>query len=254
MNGNPMNQTDLSASPNRPESHKETKGLLGIKPIITIAVILILVIAFPIICHFTGGTIGKIVGTAAGSFRAVTEDIPNGYYQGKEDGLNADDTSISINKIRETGNLAVLAANAKLINLHAVGEKYKALYEIPTDVIFTVDLTQMKTYEDADGYGAMIVEVPEPAARIEIDPEKVKKLDDWQRYIFNGSTEDGMKAYTNMLKSITNNAAEELQDYDLLLVSAENSAEKQIKALIESIDGDTRNVKVLFSKKGSEKQ
>ena len=79
---------------------------------------------------------GKAVGLVTGSYKGYTE----GDTKGKADGLKAEDTGAVVsNRMNEIGNLEVLVAGVRLKNVHAVGNKYKALYLLAGNAVFTVD-------------------------------------------------------------------------------------------------------------------
>ena len=108
-----------------------------------LCLLLVLAIVFPIVCASLGAVQGKIVGLAVGSYKAVTESVPSGYSDGKDQGLSAEDTKSTIAAYtRGIGKLEVLVAGVKLSNFHQVGDKYAALYLTKGNAVFTVDLSE----------------------------------------------------------------------------------------------------------------
>ena len=223
---------------------KITKMPSRIKLLILIILVFAFAVSFPFICGFAGRNFGRVVGTAVGSFQAVTVDMPEAYSQGKEDGLNAEDIRTDIQtKVREVAKLDVLAANAVISDAHRVGEKYAALYTFGADVIFSVDLSVAVVYQ-ADDH--LIIRLPKPVGQINIDSTKTRLEESWQKFLFDGSTKDGITAYINSVKQIQEDAENTLEDYDRLQQSAEDSAVKQIKMLAGAIAGDESTVEIVF--------
>ena len=214
------------------------------KLIIIASIAVLFTVLFPIICSVIGGSFGTSVGTAVGTFHAVTEDMPKAYAEGKTDGLSAEDTEVGINKVKEVGKLDVLAANAKLTDVHKVGDKYAALYEMGADVIFSVDVSQASFLY---GDNLIVVLLPPPEAEINFDSTKTKVVADWQSWLplfGNGSTKDGLDAYFNSLKKIKINAKEQIENYDYLEKQASDSAKKQVKELAQMLVEKGTNVEV----------
>lgn len=222
----------------------------GSKMITLIVLAVVFIIAFPIISSITGGNVGRVVGTAVGSFQALTEDMPVAYSQGVQAGLNAEDVRLDYqNRIREIGELSVLAANAEITDVLKVGNKYEGLYTFGADVIFTVDITQATVYQAEN---KLIIKLPEPVGKINIDSTKTRLEDEWQRTLFNGSTENGITAYINSLKNIQNSTEESLKEYDQLKKQAEDSTIKQVAMITEMVVGSDKQVEIEFEGKAGE--
>ena len=200
------------------------------KLIIIAAVAVLFAFLFPLICSITGRGFGTTVGTAVGTFHAVTEDMPKAYNEGKSDGLSATDTQAVVNQIKEVGKLDVLAATAKITDVLKDGDKYAALYEMGADVVFSIDISQAELR-----FGENVVEVvlPMPEVEINLDSTKTRLVDDWKRLLFDGSTKDGIDAYINSLKQIRSKIKEKIDNYAYLEKRAADSAEQQIKELAQ---------------------
>lgn len=208
--------------------------------------------AFPIISNILGKNFGNVVGSAVGSFQAVTVDMPEAYNQGKEDGLSAADTRTEIqNRLQEIGKLDVLAANATIHNLNKVGDKYSALYEFGADVIFSVDLSKATVLT---GDSSIEIKLPKPVMEMNIDSTRTKLLAAWQRGWFAGTTEDGLTAYLNSFDQIQNNAPETLENYEWLMERAENSAREQIIMLTGFVAEKGKQIEVRFEETAGDHQ
>lgn len=207
---------------------------------------------FPIISNMAGRTFGNTVGSAVGSFQAVTVDMPEAYTQGKEDGLSAVDTQTKLqNRIQEIGKLDVLAANAKINDVNRVGDKYAALYEFGADVIFSVDFSKTSVLT---GDSSIQINLPDPSVEINIDSTKTKLLAVRERGWFNGTTEDGLKEYLNSVGQLQNNARESLSNYDWLANRAKESAKNQVTMLTEYVAEKGTKIEVRFEETAGDNQ
>lgn len=208
--------------------------------------------AFPIICNSVGKNYGNMVGAAVGSFQAVTVDMPEAYNQGKEDGLSAADTRTELQgRLQEIGKLDVLAANAKITDVHRVGDKYSALYEFGADVVFSVDLSQTSVYA---GDEIIQINLPKPNAEINLDSTRTRLLAEYQHGWFNGTTEEGITAYLNSVKNIQGNAQDVLDNYDWLQQRAEQAATDQAAMLAGIVAEKGTKVVIRFEETAGEKQ
>ena len=208
--------------------------------------------AFPIISNIVGNSSGAVVGTAVGSFHAITEDMPAAYNQGVEDGLSARDIRSEFqNEIREIGKLDVLACNAELTDKYKEGNAYEGIFTFGADVIFSVDITQAIVSVEE---GKIKILIPKPVGKINIDSTKTRIEAEWKRPIFDGSTEEGITAYFNSMEAIKNNVTDKISDYAGLEKRAEASAIKQITSLAEMMSTDRTPVEVEFMVKAGENQ
>ena len=226
---------------------KEAKlPVVGIAMILCVAVAVIL---FSVIipCYHDADALGnqigqvegKAVGLVTGSYKGYTE----GDTKGKEDGLKAEDTTATVaNRMNEVGDLEVLVAGVSLKNIHTVGAKYKALYLLAGDAVFTVDMTKVKV--SATSNGEMLVVIPKPEMQVYIDERKTSKLAEWQDPLFNGSAEDGYTAYMNSMTATVEEMRNALSNYDTLMKTAQDSAVKQVTVLVKSICGSDKGIHI----------
>lgn len=198
-----------------------------------------------------GSGYGYLVGKAIGSFEGLTQGSSEGYKAGKEKGLSAEDTTAEIaNSIREVEKLEVLVASVKLNDLHSVGEEdYKALYLLKGDAVFSVDLSKAVIDEKN---GELYITIPQPEMELIVDPSRIEKVAEYQKYFFSGKAEDGLDAYINSMKKIVEESEKSLANYDSLLKAAKASAEKQITILAKSVSVNNREVHVYFQEKQNE--
>lgn len=237
-----MNQISNNSQNNQPAPKRNglsfLAGIPGNVKLIGIVVILILLIfAFPIICQFSGKTLGSAVGVAVGTYKAVTEEIPQAYTEGKDTGLSAEDTTVKIaEKAKEIGKLDVLVADMSIANNHKVGDKYQALYSMQAKVVFSVDVTEaivtMNTNEKVVG-----VALPPITPDVYIDDTSTERVAEWSKGLYKGKATDGFTEYMNSRKKSEEEIIPKLNYYDRLLDRAEITAKEQVSQLIQSIVG-----------------
>lgn len=189
---------------------------------------------------------GALVGKAIGSFEGITKGREEGAEAGKAAGLSARDTEADIaNEIRKIENLEVLVASVKIIDVHSIGENvdYAALYLLKGDVVFSVDLSQAEIEEQGNG---IQITLPLPHGRLYIDQSQIEKVGEYQKHFFSGSAEDGFDAYLNSMVKVYEASAETLDNYDVLIQAAKESAEKQVRQLALSVAVNKHQVNVIF--------
>ena len=128
----------------------------------------------------------------------------------------------------EICNLEFLVAGVRLKNVHAVGNKYKALYLLAGNAVFTVDMTKVKVSTTSNG--ELLVVIPKPEIQLYIDERKTEKLAEWQTPRFDGSAKDGYIAYMNSMTA----TVEEIQ----------NTMANQVTFLVKSVCGNDRSVHI----------
>lgn len=191
-----------------------------------------------------GETTGSSVGKVIGSFEALT-DYREAYAEGKEEGLSAVDTTAEVtNKVQELNKLEVLVAGVKLRDEHSVGdEEYVALYLLKGDAVFTVDFRDAEITKEEN---VLLITIPEPEMELIIDQSKLEKVAEYQKFFWSGSAEDGFDAYLASMAKVTEETKESLANYDTLMKAAKESAESQVKQLVNSISVSEIEVKIKF--------
>ena len=188
-----------------------------------------------------GSAAGKTVGTAIGSLQGITKGNAAGLKDGKAEGLSAKDTTIDITDIMEMGKLEVLVATTTIENLNKMGNDYAALYLLRGDVIFTVDLQQASFDTETD-----TLSIPQPMPTCYFDPVEIKKIAEYQKTFFSGSTEDGFTEYLNSLKQLEISFTDSIENYDNLLASAQTAAIHQVKQIAENMSVNSGQIHVKF--------
>ncbi len=188
-----------------------------------------------------GFAAGKAAGAAIGSLQGITKGNAAGLQDGKAEGLSAKDTTIDITDIMEMGKLEVLVATTTIENLNKMGNDYAALYLLRGDVIFTVDLQQASFDTETD-----TLSIPQPMPTCYFDPVEIKKIAEYQKTFFSGSTEDGFTEYLNSLKQLEISFTDSIENYDNLLASAQTAAIHQVKQIAENMSVNSGQIHVKF--------
>lgn len=241
------------------ESEKVVKKLLKYIPkkviYIMLCLLLAIVLGFVVnirgkaksIGNFLGESLGTDVGKVMGSFDALTH-YKEAYAEGKEEGLNAKDTTAEVvSKIQELNKLEVLVASVKLNDIHSVGKEdnpdYAALYLLKGNAVFTVDLSKV---EIQDRENEISILLPEPEMELIIDQREIEKVAEYQKNYFKGSAEDGFDAYLASMSKIDEQSEEVVANYDELIKIARESARKQVEQLVGTVSVSETNVRVEF--------
>lgn len=196
-----------------------------------------------------GNDVGSMLGIASGKVMGSRDGLleaKDAYDAGVQQGLSNEDTTAKIgNAIKEVENLEVLVASIKLKDMHNIGNntEYAALYLLKGDAVFTVDLSQSTFEEDNE---SIYINIPLPEMKLIIDQSKIEKVAEYQKFFFSGSAEKGFDDYINMMKKIAEETPKTLANYDVLMESAKDSAQKQVKSLAESITLQDKNIYVGF--------
>ena len=183
---------------------------------------------------------GKCNGSEDGKALGLIE----GAEAGKMAGLSAEDTTADIySSIYEVGKLEVLKASASINNFHEIGTDYAKLQIYSADVVFTVDLKKAAIDESDE---TIRIILPAPECSIAVDEEKTEIVEEYQKYFFSGSAEDGYYAEHNVRRELDEKGAEALENYSALREAAENSAVKNVRILAEKVNAGCKNIEVVF--------
>ena len=196
-----------------------------------------------------GGTAGKVVGTAVGTYDAFIGgegDYWQGRENGKAEGLSAKDTEAKLNSIIVgTGKLQVLVVGLTLDDMHGDSDKYKALYILTGEAIYTVDLGAAQIDVEHQ-----VIRVPRPEGRLIIDESRTEKLAEYQKKGFlsigDGSTEEGITAYINSIAQLKKEGEEKIRTDPNLLERAKTAAVNQIGELTRQITGNAYTVEFII--------
>lgn len=194
-----------------------------------------------------GDTTGKMVGDVIGSFNGISSGISEGTLDGKKEGLSAKDTRADLKKsIKEVGRLEILEAGITIENLNQIGDDYIGLYVLKGVAEFSIDLNEIDIEEV--GEDTMQILLPEIEVDVYVDERETEKLAEYQKHVWSGSTEDGLKAYMNSREVGNASIKDSIENSDSLLMEAENSAKEQVKILASSATGNNKDIIVVFKK------
>lgn len=194
--------------------------------------------------NYLGTTAGKIVGTAVGSYNALTEGIAAGAEAGKQQGLSAEDTEVKIgNSIKNIGKLDVLIAEGQIHNDLQEGNEYKALFVYKTNITFSVDLEAAEIVPSDKGIKIIL---PPVEMEFDINENESEKLAEWQKHFWSGSEEAGYTAYMNSMAKIKEKAGDEMENYGVLMEQAKDFAKTKVRDLAKSVYVSKKNIEVVF--------
>lgn len=200
-----------------------------------------------------GDMTGEIVGKVLGSFDGITTGIEQGSKDGKEEGLSAKDTKSDIkNSFTEVGNLEVLEAGIKLKDVNTLGDDYAALFLLKGVAIYKIDLTDAEINETSSE--SIEVLLPDVLVDIYIDESATEKLAEYQKHSWSGSAQDGFQEYMNTRTAMDESVKETMENYDVLIKTAEDSAIKQVGILAKSATGNRKEITVKFKKEVQENE
>ncbi len=179
-----------------------------------------------------GQSVGQLVGYAVGTYKGITEKAAEGWEDGKEKGLSAEDTDVTIDEIKTLGKgkLEVLSADISINNIPQISDDYAALYVRPGNVIFSIDLSQTVVTKNSDG--TYTVTAPSPEAELFLKEDKAEKIAEYIKYPFTGKVTDGIEANVNARAEVLKRSIEELSNYAQLLEDAKEFAKKQIVLIL----------------------
>ena len=189
-----------------------------------------------------GSTIGNTVGNAVGTINGLTIDAANGFKDGRQEGLSAKDTTVSVKEsLMETGSLQVLEAGVKIVNLGEYSDKYKNLTCVMGELLFSVDLTQAKILADEDGY---IVQIPHPTPRFYLDDTGTKTYAVVDKStLFDGSALDGIEAELNTRNMLEEKFEQYIEEYDDISKQADSAARTQVMSMLNTLNVGGKKLK-----------
>ena len=183
------------------------------------------------IANQLGDDLGTLTGKVIGSSAALL-DGKKAADEAIADALSAKDTEAELaTKIREEQKLEVLVMGGSFVDEFEIGENYKVLLSMDYDAVFTVDLSTAEIKLSDDGLHIL---VDEPKLGF-YPKDKVDKIAEWNKEIFDGSAEKGIAAFIGYMNTLKEKAEEELNEDDSLMTAAKLSAEEQLEALAKAV-------------------
>ena len=116
---------------------------------------------------------------------------------------------------------------------------------INADAVFTVDLNDAEISYSQDNTHVYIT-IPEPELDVYLDQSSTKILAEKQNFSWTVNAEDGLRAYLNTMTETEEKVKKAMENYDLLMSSAKESAKNQVYQLATAICNDRFNIHVQF--------
>jgi len=226
------------------KSSKKTKDLVSVIVLCT----LLFIASFACISTYSAvKKASEVVSTISGDVVGVMKGVitlPTSYGEGKIAGLSAEDTKAYIeNELKEVGELDVLVSGVKITNLHQIGNNYQGLYVSKGYAVFSIDIS---TIEVSNSESEVSITINEPKVQVYIDDESTKKIAEWQKHTWTGSSEDGYFAYLNSWEHSKQEIENSVDNYDSLLKDARQAGREEIESLVKSICGKEKSVNVQY--------
>lgn len=196
-----------------------------------------------------GSSFGTAAGLADGSWKGITQGLRSGTEAGRAAGLCAEDTEATVqSRLRQIGNLEVLAAGAVIKNVHSYGDVYAAFYKCKVNIVFTVDLCAAELYYESDR--DIVISLPEVEAELYPDARATEKLAEQQKHFYSGDAADGYCAYFHSMAQIRKTTLQEIANYPVLREQARNAAKEQVGMLTAALCEEGADVRIVFKNEG----
>lgn len=146
-----------------------------------------------------------------------------------------------ISSVKDIGELEVMTAsvqiNRQIFITKASDAQYGALYTIPGTAIYSVNLENLEIDEVSSSTERkkLLVGIPALEVKLMVHEDEIEKLDEYQKGKFTGSAKEGYEKYFLITKESVATVEVEISNSDGLMSMAEESAKKQIEALITSL-------------------
>lgn len=228
-------------------SKKQVSVLTKVLIIVVIAAAVIAITLFRFLgnCEALGNSIGTAVAKAVGSL----DGYSHGTKDGKDDAINNPDTKVDIeNAVKNIGKLEVLKGDSYCVDYHEDGKDtdYSAVYMIPAEFVFTVDLTQATVSVSEDG-SVVYIFLPTPEVTFNIDEENIEKALEIKNKSIKYGESDGVRIFLSSLKDTQEKAEEKLANYDSLYNLAESNALRDVESFANSVSVNGNSFQVHFN-------
>lgn len=179
-----------------------------------------------------GNTIGTLTGKAVGSLHAL-QDAEDAVDEGKEAGRSAEDTKAAIDGFMQNcGQLQVMRADMKFVNLNNNADNYITLMQKTGDAVFTVDLAQATYNQETE-----TLTVPDIDIRLDLS-DSSEKLAEYEKSFFSGDAADGVIGTINSEVKTTEQAILELKNDSALMGQIREKSKEQIALMLYSLLGN----------------
>lgn len=207
-------------------------GLLGFILAVTLIIFggsLYMYNSIPKTASSIGNTLGTATGWAVGSLQAAL-DAPEAVETGIEEGRSAQDTKATVDGfLQNCGQLQVMRADSKFVNLNNNANNYITLMKKTGDAVFTVNLLEAKFDPDKK-----VLTIPDIEIRLDMN-DSTEILAEYDKGIFGGNAGDGIIGTLNSEVKTTQEAILELKHDSSLMGQIREKSKARIQQLIYSL-------------------
>lgn len=179
-----------------------------------------------------------------------------GFFLGKNADLRFSDSKVDISSISSIGVLDVLTADVSLIDDITIGSssspEYKRIFSQKGTAVYSVDLSRVEIFPatSISGGKTIFIKLPKPEVKLYIDERTTKQIAEHTKRSWTGNAEDGFRTYMKTAESGYEEMKKSLQQYDGLMMQAEESAIKRVYQLTKAAIFDDSKVEVFFETAG----
>lgn len=175
-----------------------------------------------------------------------------GVYKGITSDLRFNDSKVDISSILSIGVLDVLTADVSLIDDITIGSssspEYKRIFSQKGTAVYSVDLSRVEIFlaTSTSGGKTLFIELPKPEVKLFVDERTTKQIAEHTKRNWTGNAEDGFRTYMKTAESGYEEMRKSLQQYDGLMMQAEESAIKRVHQLVKAAILNDAKVEVFF--------
>lgn len=183
-----------------------------------------------------------------------------GVLQGLTADLRFKESNVDISSISTIGVLDVLTADVNMIDDITIGAssspQYKRIFSKKGTAVYSVNLEKIEVFysESVSGTKTVFMKLPKLEVKLYIDERTTNQIAEYQKKGWTGNAEDGFRTYMKTAESGYEEMKKSLQQYDGLMMQAEESAIERISQLASAVFVENAKFEVFFETEGRTKR
>lgn len=183
-----------------------------------------------------------------------------GVLQGLTADLRFKESNVDISSISNIGVLDVLTADVNMIDDITIGAssspQYKRNFSKKGTAVYSVNLEKIEVFysESVSGTKTVFMKLPKLEVKLYIDERTTNQIAEYQKKGWTGNAEDGFRTYMKTAESGYEEMKKSLQQYDGLMMQAEESAIERISQLASAVFVENAKFEVFFETEGRTKR
>jgi hypothetical protein len=183
-----------------------------------------------------------------------------GVLQGLTADLRFKESNVDISSISTIGVLDVLTADVNMIDDITIGAssspQYKRNFSKKGTAVYSVNLEKIEVFysESVSGTKTVFMKLPKLEVKLYIDERTTNQIAEYQKKGWTGNAEDGFRTYMKTAESGYEEMKKSLQQYDGLMMQAEESAIERISQLASAVFVENAKFEVFFETEGRTKR